>query len=98
MQTIEKYRLAKYGKENPYKVSRFTQAGKECYAALCPCRKRTVFLVNHKVSFDEEGLMSVENSIAISRNQVPHFGYCHFHIQDGTVQFYEDATCKGAQS
>ena len=64
----------------------------------CPCGE---FMVNlqsppHKIEFDSEGVLSVDNSIGSKKTNNKPENWCHFYIEDGVPKMASDAQCPGA--
>ena len=62
----------------------------------CPCGEN-VFIVNsppHNISFDEQGLMSLEKSYMFIKGDNANY-ICHFLMKKGIASMQSDSTCPG---
>ena len=65
----------------------------------CPCDERQVYVTSppHKITFDSEGVLTLDGSCGyraredLKRPQ----NWCHFFIKDGTPEMCSDAQCTG---
>ena len=66
----------------------------------CPCDERTVNVQSppHSISFDDEGLLTLDGSCGSKVNEAlgrPTKNWCHFWIKAGVPEMCEDAKCPG---
>ncbi len=80
------------GPLTPGLVYVFGQSGKNA-VFKCPCGKREICLTDHTISFDADGLLTVEPSIGSSDWATKNFGKCHLQITAGKARKYADTEC-----
>ena len=67
----------------------------------CPCDERQVYISSkiHSISFDEEGLLTLNGSCgynekkSLKRKQ----NWCHFFIKNGEIEMCGDSECPGSK-
>ena len=64
----------------------------------CPCGKRQVLIKQppHHVSFDKEGVITIDGSMGYHKTMERPENWCHFSIENGLAEMHEDALCPGA--
>ena len=66
----------------------------------CPCGDRVCNLVvpPHKVRFDDDGILTVSNSIGSRGIGDGRPEWCHFHVKQGIPLMAKDARCPGSDA
>ena len=64
----------------------------------CPCGERQVYAASppHTISFDTDGLLTLDPSCSTVKTTEHPGNWCHFHIRDGEPKMVNDAKCPGS--
>ena len=64
----------------------------------CPCDHRQMYVASppHTITFDAEGVLTVNASCGYKGNSQQPQNWCHFWLRDGDVEMCSDAQCPGA--
>lgn len=65
----------------------------------CPCGEREVYVKSppHTITFDEDGRLTLDGSVASTGHseRSRDIGRCHFHMKSGEAEMCGDASCPG---
>ena len=69
-------------------------------AFKCPCEsERTVVISEkvHRISFDPDGVLTLNPSVAYHASETRPQNWCHFWLKEGDVKMCGDAQCPGVK-
>ena len=63
----------------------------------CPCGERMVYAASppHTITFDADGLLTLDPSCSTAKNSEYPKGWCHFWLKDGEPEMVSSAQCPG---
>ena len=63
----------------------------------CPCGERRIFAASppHTISFDADGVLTLDPSCSTAESSKYPEGWCHFWLRDGEVKMVASAQCPG---
>ena len=63
----------------------------------CPCGERIAYVSSppHKITFDENKILTIKNSCGYKATKDKPTNWCHFYIKDGQYKMVDDSQCPG---
>ena len=91
----------KYHRETGTTLQRGSREVVECDQGVCfwcPCGEREVYVSSppHTITFDEEGVLTLDGSCGYHATDVHPANWCHFWLKDGEAKMVSDAKCPGS--
>ena len=66
----------------------------------CPCDERQLYVASppHEITFDSEGVLTLDPSCGYRASEHPKRpqNWCHFWLKNGTPEMCDDAKCPGS--
>ena len=67
----------------------------------CLCNERTVYIASppHKITFDDDGVLTIEGSCGYTekKNLGREENWCHFLLKNGEIEMCSDSKCPGSK-
>ena len=67
----------------------------------CLCNERTVYVASppHKITFDDNGVLTIKDSCGYreKKNLRREANWCHFFLENGEIEMCSDSKCPGSK-